>query len=207
MVTSSTGDTSYYRGEHKPNTAGSAKQDRPKETDTAPTGSTTLKRSTSPSPSSSTGPDCCSSNRFLQSPTLMRLSHCGPPLCYIPCFPKSKDAGSDAVSAAPCPAADEDKPLQKIEAAAVAEKGDDDSKEEEDDGGEKAAVAALPPAPPKSNLKKADCADSECVAKGNVKWLDLLGKDLTEVKEFEPSESGDSLDDEDDIPACVCVIQ
>ncbi|KAL5210095.1 hypothetical protein ABZP36_005718 [Zizania latifolia] len=143
----------------------------------------------------------------------MRLSHCGPPLCYIPCLPKSKDAGSDAVSAAPCPAADEDKPLQKIEAATVAEKDDDDSKqeeEEEDDGGgggEKTAVAALPPAPPKSNLKKADCADSKCVAKGNVKWLDLLGKDLTEVKEFEPSESGDSMDDEDDIPACVCVIQ
>ncbi|KAG8061267.1 hypothetical protein GUJ93_ZPchr0003g18647 [Zizania palustris] len=146
----------------------------------------------------------------------MRLSHCqsycGPPLCYIPCFPKSKDAGNNVVSAVPCPAADEGKPplVQKIEEEVVAENDDDDSEEEEDGGGgEKTAVAvaALPPAPLKSNLKKADCTDSNCVVKGNVKWLDLLGKDLTEVKEFEPSESGDSLDDEDDIPACVCVIQ
>jgi len=26
------------------------------------------------------------------------------------------------------------------------------------------------------------------VVKGNVKWKDLLGKDLTQVKEFEPRE-------------------
>jgi hypothetical protein len=42
-------------------------------------------------------------------------------------------------------------------------------------------------APPKSNLKKPNCAaDGVCAPKGNVKWLDLLGKDLTEVREFEP---------------------
>lgn len=145
----------------------------------------------------------------LQSPTLMRLSHCesycAPPLCYIPCLPKSEDARSDAVSAAPCPAgvaaAAEHKPppVQKI-VVAVAEKDDEDKKDEDD---EETAVAAVPP---KSNLKKANCADSKYAARGNVKWLDLLGKDLTEVKEFEPSESGDSLDG-DGILGCVCVIQ
>lgn len=162
-----------------------------------------------------------------KSPSLMRLSHCesycGPPLCYIPCLPKSKDAAGDAAhkskdaaaaDAVPAAAAeDKPPPVQKIEAA-VAEKDGDDSKEvdgdeeEEDDDDVKTAVAvaAPPPAPLKSNLKKADCADSKCAEKGNVKWLDLLGKDLTEVKEFEPSESGDSMD-EDDIAECVCAIQ
>ncbi|KAL5200863.1 hypothetical protein ABZP36_035217 [Zizania latifolia] len=62
----------------------------------------------------------------------MRLSHYesyyGPPLCYIPCFPKSKDAGSNVVSVAPCLATDEDKspPVQKIEEEAVTKKDDDD---------------------------------------------------------------------------------
>uniref|UniRef100_A0A0E0KK50 Uncharacterized protein n=1 Tax=Oryza punctata TaxID=4537 RepID=A0A0E0KK50_ORYPU len=156
-----------------------------------------------------------------KSPSLMRLSHCesycGPPLCYIPCLPKSKDAAAgDAAHKSkdataddvPAAAAAEEKPppVQKIEEA-VAEKDDDDSKEvdgdEEDDD---VKTVAPPPAPLKSNLKKADCADSKCAEKGNVKWLDLLGKDLTEVKEFEPSESGDSMD-EDDIAECVCAIQ
>lgn len=145
----------------------------------------------------------------------MRLSHCesycASPLCYIPCLRKSKDAGSDAVvSAAPCSAgvAAEDKPppVQKIEAAAAAaEKNDDEDKKVEDC--EKKAVPAAAAAPAKSNLKKANCGDGVCAAKGNVKWLDLLGKDLTEVKEFEPSESGDSMDEGDGIAACVCVIQ
>jgi hypothetical protein len=48
--------------------------------------------------------------------------------------------------------------------------------------------------PTKSTLKKANCDNSKCAAKGNVQWIDLLGKqwidllrkDLTEVKEFEP---------------------
>uniref|UniRef100_A0A0E0D856 Uncharacterized protein n=1 Tax=Oryza meridionalis TaxID=40149 RepID=A0A0E0D856_9ORYZ len=152
----------------------------------------------------------------------MRLSHCesycGPPLCYIPCLPKSKDAAGDAAhkskdaaaaDAVPAAAAeDKPPPVQKIEAA-VAEEVDGDEEEEEDDDVKTAvavAVVAPPPAPLKSNLKKADCADSKCAEKGNVKWLDLLGKDLTEVKEFEPSESGDSMD-EDDIAECACAIQ
>jgi hypothetical protein len=115
----------------------------------------------------------------------MRLSHCesycASPLCYIPCLPKSKDApGGDALTAAPCPVAvvaeDKPPPVQKIEVEAD-KNHDEGSKDEKTLA---AAVVALP----KSNLKK---ADGVCAApKGNVKWLDLLGKDLTEVKEFEP---------------------
>jgi hypothetical protein len=65
---------------------------------------------------------------------------------------------------------------------------------------EEAAAAPLPggdgddekgckevPVASKSCLKRADCVDSsKHVVKGNVKWKDLLGKDLTQVKEFEP---------------------
>lgn len=140
----------------------------------------------------------------------MRLSHCETycvaPLCYIPCLPKSKDApppaAADAVAAAPCPVEDKPPQVQKIEvvAPAAADKDEDDKEHEH---GDKTA----PPPLPKSNLKKANCGeDGVCAPKGNVKWLDLLGKDLTEVKEFEPSESGDSMDDEG-ISTCVCVIQ
>jgi hypothetical protein len=63
--------------------------------------------------------------------------------------------------------------VQKVEATAVA--GDDD-----EEGYKEVPVA------PKSSLKRADCVDRKNVVKGNVKWMDLLGKDLTQVKEFEP---------------------
>ena len=62
----------------------------------------------------------------------------------------------------------------------VAAGKDDDAEKRED--GEKPAA----PAPGKSCLKKTSCGDDECADKGNVKWLDLLGKDLTEIKEYEP---------------------
>lgn len=148
----------------------------------------------------------------------MRLSHCeshcAGPFRIIPCLPKSKDASRDAASAlAPRPAAvaeEEPPPVQKMMKieVPVAEKEDDDADAdaEEREDGEKAAVATAA-APTKSCLKKASLADDECAAKGNVKWLDLVGKDLTEVKEFEPSECGDLLDDGNGISTCVCVIQ
>lgn len=58
----------------------------------------------------------------------------------------------------------------------------------------------------KSCLKKPAGSDSKEVEKGNVKWMDLLGKELVELKEFEPSESGEE-DNVDENPACLCVIQ
>jgi len=108
-------------------------------------------------------------------------SNCAPPLCYLPCLLKSKDdAGGDLESESPSPAAvAEDKPpvVQKIEEAAAATSGDDDDEK----GCKEVAVAS------KSCLKRADCVhSSKNVVKGNVKWKDLLGKDLTQVKEFEP---------------------
>lgn len=118
-------------------------------------------------------------------------SYCAPPLCYLPCLPKSKDdAGGDpvSVSGSPSPAAvAEDKPpvVQKIEeaapAAAAAATGGDGVGDDDDKCYREVAVA------PKSCLKRANCEDSSKIAaKGNVKWRDLLGKDLTQVKEFEP---------------------
>lgn len=37
----------------------------------------------------------------------------------------------------------------------------------------------------KSSLKKPGATNSEKVGKGNVKWMDLSGKELVEIKEFE----------------------
>lgn len=95
--------------------------------------------------------------------------------------------------------------VQKIEesapAAAAAATGGVDGVGDDDKFYREVAVA------PKSCLKRANCEDSSKIAaKGNVKWRDLLGKDLTQVKEFEPSESGDS-DDEEYTGACACIIQ
>lgn len=117
-------------------------------------------------------------------------SYCAPPLCYFPCLPKSKDdaGGGDPKSGSPSPAAvAEDKPpvVQKIEesspAAAAAATGSVDGVGDDDKFYREVAVA------PKSCLKRANYEDSSKIAaKGNVKWRDLLGKDLTQVKEFEP---------------------
>jgi hypothetical protein len=117
----------------------------------------------------------------------MRLSHCESHCAgsfrFIPCLPKSKDASADAASAPAAVAEEEGEapPVQKIEVPVDGKDGD----EEEREDGEKAAVATAA-APKKSCLKKANCGDGKCAAKGNVQWLDLLGKDLTEVKEYEP---------------------
>lgn len=137
----------------------------------------------------------------------MRLSHCeshcAGPFRFIPCLHPSKDASRDAASApAPRPAAvaeEEPPPVQKIEVPVAGKDGDDEKREDD----EKAPATA----PAKSCLKKTSCGDDRCADKGNVKWLDLLGKDLTEIKEYEPSECGDLLDDGDGISTCVCVIQ
>lgn len=123
----------------------------------------------------------------------MRLSHCeshcAGPFRFIPCLPKSKDASRGAASAlAPRPAAvaeeeEEAPPVQKVEVP-VAGKDEKEAAEEQEDGEEVAVATAA--APTKSCLKKANCGDDKRAAKGNVQWLDLLGEDLAEVKEYEP---------------------
>lgn len=47
-----------------------------------------------------------------------------------------------------------------------------------------------------------------CRERRSIQWLDNHGKELTEVREFEPSESEDSDDDHEDLlTSCTCVIQ
>ena len=38
----------------------------------------------------------------------------------------------------------------------------------------------------KSSLKKSPVSGSEEVGKGRVKWMDFVGKELVEIREFEP---------------------
>ncbi|KAJ4970540.1 hypothetical protein NE237_003639 [Protea cynaroides] len=62
---------------------------------------------------------------------------------------------------------------------------------------------------PKSSLKKpsSEPGVQKEVEKAKVQWMDFLGKELVEIKEFEPSETGDSDDERDGSQGCVCVIQ
>lgn len=55
----------------------------------------------------------------------------------------------------------------------------------------------------KSSLKKLPKSGEAKVGKGRVKWMDYVGKELVEIREFEHIESMEA----DDYPACICVIQ
>ncbi|KAH7675210.1 hypothetical protein IHE45_08G122100 [Dioscorea alata] len=86
---------------------------------------------------------------------------------------------------------------------------DDDEEEEEEEedneriGGEKRVGFVL-----RSSLKKPSFdLDSKGPGKEGVKWMDFMGKELVEVREFESNESSDSDDEDDNNPACMCVIQ
>ncbi|KAK1263858.1 hypothetical protein QJS04_geneDACA009474 [Acorus gramineus] len=60
----------------------------------------------------------------------------------------------------------------------------------------------------KSSLKRASHRAASMVDdKGGVKWMDFLGKELVEVREFEATESEESEDDFEGNQSCVCVIQ
>lgn len=59
----------------------------------------------------------------------------------------------------------------------------------------------------KSSLKKSPRTGSLEVGKGRVKWMDYVGKELVEIREFEPIELEASEDNGDGNPACTCVIQ
>ncbi|XP_031498180.1 uncharacterized protein LOC116262811 [Nymphaea colorata] len=47
----------------------------------------------------------------------------------------------------------------------------------------------------------------DTAAKRKVQWTDGWGRDLTEIREFEPSEMNESEDEDDDGRGCSCVIQ
>ncbi|KAK1271562.1 hypothetical protein QJS04_geneDACA013027 [Acorus gramineus] len=75
--------------------------------------------------------------------------------------------------------------------------------ETEKDGLSEKAVIVL-----KSSLKRPPHRAVGVVGKGGVKWMDFLGKELVEVREFESTESEESEDDYMGNRACVvCVIQ
>ncbi|KAJ0966386.1 hypothetical protein J5N97_027524 [Dioscorea zingiberensis] len=60
----------------------------------------------------------------------------------------------------------------------------------------------------RSSLKKPSLdLDSEDSGKGGVKWMDFMGKELVEIREFERNDSWDSDNEGDNNPSCICVIQ
>ncbi|KAF3331174.1 hypothetical protein FCM35_KLT04528 [Carex littledalei] len=109
--------------------------------------------------------------------------------CYLPSLVRTKDAPNLA------PISDSAaNPIPISDSAAVSASVDDES-------GEGKAGALSVEEVRKSCLKKLDGEK-----KGNVKWKDLLGKELVEIKEYEPSDS-ESQDDDDGNSACICSIQ
>lgn len=60
----------------------------------------------------------------------------------------------------------------------------------------------------KTSLKKApsEPGTPKEVGKKRVQWMDFLGKELVEIKEFESSETGDTDTEAEDNRGCVCII-
>nr|XP_018680106.1 PREDICTED: uncharacterized protein LOC103982974 isoform X2 [Musa acuminata subsp. malaccensis] len=111
----------------------------------------------------------------------MRLSSCNchyPRICccksssryYPPCPPKSQWGDAENVSSSPAPASTILAKKPSEEKVVVEQTSPEGGKDE----------ISL-----KSSLKKPRSSDLEPFGKGNVKWLDLLGKELVEIKEFE----------------------
>lgn len=67
------------------------------------------------------------------------------------------------------------------------------------DGGKKAYLL-------KSSLKKTASPNTKEIVKECVKWSDDLGKELVEIREFEPIESGELDGEMYGYPTCACVI-
>lgn len=57
----------------------------------------------------------------------------------------------------------------------------------------------------KSSLKK-EALDSKEVEKKKVQWMDYLGKELVEIREFEASEMEDTDNESEFSKGCVCTI-
>lgn len=87
-----------------------------------------------------------------------------PVFLYFPCLNKLKDDRFISSQPQPDKISLEEKPLDEV---VNCEK-------------EKEAVIL------KSSLKKDGCPELIGVEKRNVKWMDLVGKELVEIREFEP---------------------
>lgn len=113
-------------------------------------------------------------------------------LCiYSPCTIKLEDDHHVSTSPVPVsPVVEDNSSEVKIEV------------KENELGNEKADVLL------KSSLKKSPGSGKEEVGKGRVKWMDLVGKELTEIREFEHIESRESEDmGSASSQTCICAIQ
>ncbi|PKA45819.1 hypothetical protein AXF42_Ash018370 [Apostasia shenzhenica] len=105
-----------------------------------------------------------------------------PPAHCQPCALESKDAQNSSCRSSPCSLVVEEKLCdEKIEISA---NGAD---------GQKIEVFL------KSSLRKKTSSPKE-MGKDRIKWMDDLGKELVEIREFDPIEVGESY------PTCSCVI-
>ncbi|KAK0605590.1 hypothetical protein LWI29_028486 [Acer saccharum] len=59
---------------------------------------------------------------------------------------------------------------------------------------------------PRSSLKKEVLDSKQSQKKKKVQWMDLLGKELVEIREFESSETEDTDNDSGFSKGCVCTI-
>ncbi|KAJ4837602.1 hypothetical protein Tsubulata_040845 [Turnera subulata] len=62
-----------------------------------------------------------------------------------------------------------------------------------------------PENPLKSSLRKASPRPRE-VEKKKVQWIDTLGKELADIREFEASETEDAAHEDQNFKACLCAI-
>ncbi|KAJ4724019.1 Nuclear polyadenylated RNA-binding protein [Melia azedarach] len=78
------------------------------------------------------------------------------------------------------------------------EEGEEDEREREEGEGEDVGGNCV-----KSSLKK---EDSKEIQRKKVQWMDFLGKELVEIREFEASEIEDTDNDSEFSKGCVCTI-
>ncbi|CAA7394840.1 unnamed protein product [Spirodela intermedia] len=109
-----------------------------------------------------------------------------------PSLLESDDGGGDGAPEPPPPAAEEapppeEKPEEKLEEVRV-----------------EVFLRSCIRKPGKVEDEEEEDGTNEAV-KRRVKWIDSMGKELVEVKEYEASHYGDSEDDGN--PGCVCTIQ
>ncbi|KAJ3669919.1 hypothetical protein LUZ60_010243 [Juncus effusus] len=119
--------------------------------------------------------------------------------CYLPSFLRTKDAPN--ISSAPNVTTNPNS--NSISKAPIDELPTEQKLGALDVNNEKSEILNLRSSLKPTNGNRSDLNEEK---KGNVQWMDLIGKELTEIREFEPSESGDSIDG-DSNPPCVCVIQ
>ncbi|KAG0473781.1 hypothetical protein HPP92_015132 [Vanilla planifolia] len=117
--------------------------------------------------------------------------------CPLYCF--SKPASRPPFQ--PCTSKSEGSHCRSSPSSVVEEKLCDSKVEKDENGADKEKKEIFL----KSSLRKTTTTGSKEMAKECVKWMDNLGKELAEIREFEPVEP-DDLDGENGYPTCGCTI-